>query len=93
MVFGAVNGNPLRIADTTTPRVTTYGACNNQPFPNLKRLRFVEIREPFKPVAWPLLSASTEFFDELSGKIARCAWNFELQSLAPRSRDNHKSAV
>ncbi|PYK19362.1 MAG: hypothetical protein DME55_04885 [Verrucomicrobia bacterium] len=63
------------------------------PFSNLERLRFVEIHELLKPIAWPFLSASAEFFGELSGKIARGARNLELQPLALLSRDNHKSAV
>jgi hypothetical protein len=78
MVLGAANGNPLRTADTTAPRVTTYGACNNQPLSDPKRLQFVEILESFKPIAWPFLNASAEFFDEPFGKITRRARNLQL---------------
>jgi len=58
---------------------------NQQSRSDLERLRFLEICESFKPMAWPFLRASAEVFDELSGKIARRARNLELQPLAPRS--------
>jgi len=78
MVSDAANGNPLRTADTTALRVTTYGACNNQqPFSNLERLGLATIRESLKPIAWPFIGTSAKFFDEFSGIIGRRARNFE----------------